>query len=512
MGSLSTPTVPEGGGFIPGQGVSSDTDLMAQLRKAVDSNEELARAVTDIQMSVTNLEIQVSDLQLQMQHYEFNQEQTGPQQFGIHTPRVEGQQQALEGWWSEQPPAGVNDLAAQQATLRSGPGLSVTPQVAGSTLAGDLTGLPPVESSAQPRTDVLSGWPGANTGEGGLALTQVVGGEQLVSLPTDSDVFSFLAGAQPNVSSAQRSPQGPTRDHDQGRYQPVVPQLPFGCERPSLPTGEEKVLSPPGLGVADASPQPPTQAELGMILKAIQTFLSDLPKLELGDMASRATRLLSWKSAMEQALVPVGAHLRDWWKWCLHKAGVAHKQFLAAPIHTRESIMPLDTLPSAWVQIDSWMRPRLLEAVPSVIREWVSMRGRNGKVDETHLIIFWVVKQFGPGSAEEQVAINNNILNPHVCSQPRAAQVELMKWKENIRRLAELGSTPPALLLTYRAMESIFNVVFDKAEPLLNARWIALKNQLGLPYRIISIRLRLRKSQHSQMRNWERWCCLAIPV
>jgi len=130
------------------------------------------------------------------------------------------------------------------------------------------------------------------------------------------------------------------------------------------------------------------------------------------------------------------------------------------------------------------MRPKLLEAVPAVIREWVAMRGRNGKIDQTHLIIFWVVKQFGPGSAEEQIAINNNILNPHVCSQPRAAQVELMKWKENIRRLAELGSAPPALLMTYRAMESIFNVVFDKAEPMLNARWIALKNQLGLPYHI----------------------------
>ena len=130
------------------------------------------------------------------------------------------------------------------------------------------------------------------------------------------------------------------------------------------------------------------------------------------------------------------------------------------------------------------MRPKLLDSVPGQIKEWVDMRARQGKIDETHIIIFWVVKQFGPGSVEEQVAINANILNPHVCSNPRAAQVELMKWKENIRRLAELNISPPAVLLTYRAMESIFSLVFDKSEPQLHARWIWLKNQLGLPHHV----------------------------
>ena len=141
-------------------------------------------------------------------------------------------------------------------------------------------------------------------------------------------------------------------------------------------------------------------------------------------------------------------------------------------------------MPRAWEQLDSWMRPKLLDAVPSVIREWVSMRARQGRTDESHIIVFWVVKQFGPGNAEEQVALNGNILNPHVCTNPRAAQLELLKWKENVRRVAELNIAPPPMLLCYRGMESIFSAVFDKAEPMLHARWIALKNQLGLPYRV----------------------------
>ena len=40
---------------------------------------------------------------------------------------------------------------------------------------------------------------------------------------------------------------------------------------------------------------------------------------------------------------------------------------------------------------------------------------------------------------------------------------------------------PPALLLTYRAMQSIFSAVSDEAEAQLHARWISLKHDLGLP-------------------------------
>ena len=60
----------------------------------------------------------------------------------------------------------------------------------------------------------------------------------------------------------------------------------------------------------------------------------------------------------------------------------------------------------------------------------------------------------------------------------------MLRRKENIRRCAELGCSPPDLLLAYRAMESIFSAVFDKAEPQLNLRWVSLRNQLDLPHLI----------------------------
>jgi hypothetical protein len=221
-----------------------------------------------------------------------------------------------------------------------------------------------------------------------------------------------------------------------------------------------------------------------MLMKSIQAFVPDFPKLELGDPATRATRLRSWRTTVTQAINPAGPHLIAWWEWCLREAEVAHKSFLKTPLHQRESILPGAPMPSAWLQMEAWVRPRILEAMPKDIREWVHTRALRGVVDPSHLLVFYLMKSFAPGGADEKVHLISSVLNPHVCSQPRAAQVELLRWKENIRRCAELGCSPPDLLLAYRAMESIFSAVFDKSEPQLNLRWVSLRNHLGLPHLI----------------------------
>ena len=161
---------------------------------------------------------------------------------------------------------------------------------------------------------------------------------------------------------------------------------------------------------------------------------------------------------------------------------MAYQEFIRTSIQQREKIIPRVSMPIEWKQIDAWMRPKLLEAVPNDIKQWVSMRAREGTIDSSHCVIFYVLKTFGPGGAEEKIQLSSNITNPKCCSQPRAAQLELLRWKESLRRSAELGIAPPDTLLAYRAMESIFSAVFDKAEPQLHARWVPLRNQLGLPH------------------------------
>ena len=112
--------------------------------------------------------------------------------------------------------------------------------------------------------------------------------QQLVTLPTGSDVYSFLAGTQPVSSSGPQVPTGvPIGVQDNGSRQPFLPHLPIGCQAPSLPPVVEAVPVPLSAVAPAASPVAPTAAELGMILRAIQTFLTGtLPKLELGDVAA----------------------------------------------------------------------------------------------------------------------------------------------------------------------------------------------------------------------------------
>ena len=467
-------------------------ELSEQLLLVIASNEELSRVVSALQATVCNLEIQVSDLQLHLQWYDANwSSREAAQHFDIGggTPRdqiPDGVQDALlDRWYGEGThtvPPRVADLAAAEQVRQSGLDMTHNAGVAETRLSRDALSQLTAQNQVQPRTDATSGELGIIAVYSGQQVNEVQGGiSDEVMLPTDDDMFTFLAGTQQSCTSA---PQMPTGVFDTDSARSLRPLAQPSCAAPAFPVGDASVAAPPGLSGSNASQTTLTHGELGMIMKSIQTFLSEVPKLELGDVATRATRLLAWKANFEQVLIPVGPTVRNWWRWCIKKAAEAHKRFLAATLQDRESVTPLDRMPQVWEQVDSWMRPKILEAVPGVIRELVNMRSRQGQIDDTHVILFWLVKQFGPGSIEEQIAVNNNIVNPHACANPKSAQSELIRWKENIRRLKELNMTPPALMLTYRAMESIFSAVFDKAEPQLHARWISLKNELGLPHRV----------------------------
>ena len=125
-----------------------------------------------------------------------------------------------------------------------------------------------------------------------------------------------------------------------------------------------------------------------MIMKGTQTFLTDLPKLEMGDQATRPSRSISWKSNINQALNPVGAVVKSWWRWILQRAEASHKQSVSSSIQDRESVYPTDDLPEAWTQVDSWLEPKLLEAIPATTRDLVESRARVGCVDGSHLVLF----------------------------------------------------------------------------------------------------------------------------
>jgi len=247
-------------------------------------------------------------------------------------------------------------------------------------LSREVLGQLSTQSQAQPRTDVTSGEAGAIVAHGGQSITEVLGGAPSSFVPrTDSDLFTFLAGTQPSCTSI---PQESTGERETGGAQSFTPPTQSGCNTLASPAGNASVPAPPGLDASDTSLAAPTTQELGFIMRAIQSFMTDLPKIELGDMSTRATRLLSWKANFEQALLPVGPVVRNWWRWCVQQAAEAHRRFNQARLQDREAIEPLEAMPAGWEQIDSWMRPKVLEAMPKVIQDMVTMRSRQGKIDD----------------------------------------------------------------------------------------------------------------------------------
>ena len=180
-----------------------------------------------------------------------------------------------------------------------------------------------------------------------------------------------------------------------------------------------------------------------MLLKLIQTYLPNgLPKLEMGELATRPNRLISWKQQIVTALKPVGPLALEWWQWIVEQAESTHVQFVQSPLAVRESVAPTTLLPLRYASVDAWLQPKLLEAIPAGTRSHIETRARVGCVDQSHLVLFWVLKQFVPGGVEEQLALIQSVENPKNCANPKTAQIEMLRWKERVRRMIVLGLPP----------------------------------------------------------------------
>ena len=62
--------------------------------------------------------------------------------------------------------------------------------------------------------------------------------------------------------------------------------------------------------------------------------------MEFRGLATRADRLLEWRTMVELQVRPCGPHVLAWWQWCLAVADEAHERFVKSDIETRESVRP----------------------------------------------------------------------------------------------------------------------------------------------------------------------------
>ena len=141
----------------------------------------------------------------------------------------------------------------------------------------------------------------------------------------DSDVFSYLAGPQQGRSMSYHPVTfaGAPTAAGLGASAPLA----LCCDTHSPGAFGGDVPAQNFYGSTDVPVQPISTTELGFLMKAIASFVSELPKLEFGESATRAGRLQTWLGAVGQAVQPAGPHLISWWNWVRQEAEKAHKIF-----------------------------------------------------------------------------------------------------------------------------------------------------------------------------------------
>ena len=175
---------------------------------------------------------------------------------------------------------------------------------------------------------------------------------------------------------------------------------------------------------------PPSTAELSMVLKTLQSLVpAEFPKLEPGDPHTRARRLQQWLLQVELSLEPAGPFATSWWTWVKTSAEETHNIFLQQPLDQREHVLPRDTVPPQFAPIEAGMRSRILPCLPKSQREWIELRTQAGRRDQTNTLVYFLYKVFAPGSPAEKDSLVKEVLNPNVCTNPSAAQIELLRWR-----------------------------------------------------------------------------------
>ena len=288
-------------------GSSSDVTMdgvMNELRAQSATNEKLTRAIQELQDSASRLETRVSEIEYQWQH----EEQVGPSThyYDVSTPREDPNSE----WYGVQ----QDEIPLEDQVVVKGAEEQqyvVPPRV--NNLA----------TAANSFQDVFSGQAGFQgqdlraadelpsifiaRNQGAYPHIPEIQGLRREPVPsavpmTDSEVFSFLGRSTAPVlpQPGMTSNFGAAADMNN-----IIQQQGTYCATPTMTRLPEVVSRPPGSGGGDSSPPAPSQADLSMLLKAIDTFIKAIPKLELGDIGTRANRLLTWKVSVGQMIIPV---------------------------------------------------------------------------------------------------------------------------------------------------------------------------------------------------------------
>ena len=95
-----------------------------------------------------------------------------------------------------------------------------------------------------------------------------------------------------------------------------------------------------------------------------------------------------WRAELRQRFQSADRHVDDWWIWVEAIADSYHEIFQSATLHQREQVLPHESTPRVWHQIEGWIRKALLAALPKPPIEAEKDYAMNGVTLFVHTLFF----------------------------------------------------------------------------------------------------------------------------
>ena len=115
-----------------------------------------------------------------------------------------------------------------------------------------------------------------------------------------------------------------------------------------------------------------------------------------------------------------------------------------------------DPLPSRFKEVESWLCPKVLAALPETIRDYAQQERRFGLVPLVTDLLFKFLVHMQPGTLDEKDVLHKTLTSPNPCTSPAAALRELRRWFGAIKRSTEIEMPLPSIDLLFRGARSIY--------------------------------------------------------
>ena len=171
-----------------------------------------------------------------------------------------------------------------------------------------------------------------------------------------------------------------------------------------------------------------------------------------------------------------------YWNKVVQSADDHYHRWVIAPIKEKSLITCEPHIPAKFEEIELWLRPRILEAIPTKLKETILQEQQLGMNISVAGMLFRLNVLMQPGNLDEHDSLLRMLTSPNACGQPEAALKELRRWYGAMKRVVTIQMRLPSVELLYRGARSIYSGVFEKEDFSLRLRWQTFENQHGYPH------------------------------